>query len=346
MEKQPPFNYIQTTDLADGANGMEGEDGAQEEELGIVTSKERVDTNQSYIGLDQRRYNTSKKDGIRPMNNTSYNFPNVTPLTTKRKQGRADGRRMIDVEQFKDPDSMMRNSNILNVVSPTTQKPGFHITDLIENNTIKRKTQLHSTEPMNNTSIFDGRNGSHDSNPLATPQSLNRTFRDNKYIIKNFRLVNLNDQGSKNLNRTSKPITAAPMSYNNSGAKAIQRITAGSSRKDRFNSSSNMSRFMKSSHPIQVTNSLLIPDEKEQYKDMRPVEKYFEQFFEETHYMFPKHKSKFGLNPKSTFQSSKYNSVTRAPVNPIEEEKHSDAGSRRGSVINELRKKAMNEKGM
>lgn len=327
MENKEPLNYTKKTDS----------DNSFPVKSMKAVSKERRHKNKSYIGVDQRRYNTSKKEDIRSMHNTSYNLPFVAPLTAKNNFGR----KMIDIEPFQDPESIMSNSNILNVVSPHISKQGFHITDLLDNSTIKKRVNLNKTELMTNASIFDSGFGSQESQPLGIAQQPIRPANENKYVIKNFRIVNLNDQDSKNMNRTSKPITAAPMMYNNSGARAIRKITAGGSRKGRFNSTSNM----KSPRLLPVNNSLLTTNDREKYTDMRPLHNYFDQFFEETHYMFPKHKSKFGFNSKNISQNTAYNSVTRTPANPIEEEKNSElAKSRRSSIINEIREKAVKDK--
>ena len=140
-------------------------------------------------------------------------------------------------------------------------------------------------------------------------------------MIKNFRLINLSNYERDRPLKSNKPITAAPMSYNSSGARAIKKITSGaSSRKERFNSTTNVWRGAKSPGQVPINNSLLSTDEKGQYTDMRPIDNYFEQLYEQTHYMFPKHKAKIGVNPIGDLPYRKPQSVTRAhKVKPIEE---------------------------
>lgn len=121
-------------------------------------------------------------------------------------------------------------------------------------------------------------------------------------MIKNFRVVNLNELDSKKASKAIKPITAAPMLHNDFQAREIKKIASGaSSRKARFNSTTNVSRGQKSPVKLPVSNSLLSPDEKGQYTNMKPISNLFSQLYEETDYMFPKHKSKFGVQTSYTF---------------------------------------------
>lgn len=311
-------------------------------------SKDRTSKNQSYVGVDKRRFNSSQKDKLRAMNSTSYNFPSVTPLTT---QNRTE--KMFKVEAFNDPESHLANTSILNVVSPPGEKIGFHITDLLDQKKeAKRKLKQSDTEFQSNTSIFD-RFRNQDSQDLASAGSFNQSINDKNFTIKNYRILHQGDSTSGKDSKHQKPITAAPMSYNSSGANAIRKITRGTSRKDRLNSTTNVFRNMKSPLRLPVNNSLLSNDEKGQFFDMRPISNYFDQFFEETHYMFPKHKSKFGIRKQnySVNLPTKYRSVPRSPKGGIIEEVKDEAeannqeDTKDSTVIAKLREQAAQQTG-
>ena len=204
------------------------------------------------------------------------------PLTSK-YQTRKDNFKQIKLEQFNDP-----NSSILNVVSPTQEKMGFHITDLLSSknrNVRSQKRKISENNRMNSTSVAE-RWSMQGQNPFRN--KLNNTMKDNQYMIKNFRLVNLSENDSTNQSRLSKPITAAPMSYNNTRALEIKKITAGINKKERFNSTTTSFRAIKSPKPLPMKNSLLTSNEGGQFTDIQPLSNYFEKMFEESHYMFPK----------------------------------------------------------
>ena len=167
---------------------------------------------------------------------------------------------------------------------------GFHITDLLS---VKHRPSKHKrrqkseVDAFNNTTMFD-KWSSHETNKIETRESLNKTVGGDKFMIKNFRIVNLTENASNNNSMMSKPITAAPMTYNNSRAMEIKRITSGGSRKDKLNSTAFGFRNVKSPNLLPVNNSLLSPDEKGQFRDVKPLHDYFEKMYEETHYMYPK----------------------------------------------------------
>lgn len=135
----------------------------------------------------------------------------------------------------------------------------------------------------------------------------------------------------------SKPVTAAPVTYDDSGAKAIKKITGEGDRRARFASTSNAFRSTKSPSNLPVNNSLLSADEKGMYTNMKPIGEYFDQMFEETHYMFPKHKSKFGVKLSQPPNSTKNKSVSRPhKVEPIVEIKMDEDDQ----IISELREQS------
>ena len=262
-------------------------------------SKEREALNLSNIEND--RFKTGRKKNISKLNSTTYAHSYADSFRFKRDHESLNN---IDVETYSDPNTS--NSNILNVISPN-EKQGFHITDLLDQSKFGTKQSKQLNNLQNNEGIFDERNYSSEAKVNIVPFS-SANKQENKYVIKNFKLINMSDFNQSRISdKINKPITAAPVSYNDSGARAIKKITSEGERRTRFVSTSDAFRNAKSPSNLPVSNSLLSHDEKGMYVDMRPVGEYFDQMFEETHYMFPKHKTKFGvrINNQTTYPKNK-----------------------------------------
>ena len=280
MENKIPFDYANSKNSNFGFNQKR------------VKSKRRDDLNSTHIGIaDTKRHQSSKRDEARGLNSTQY----VGSTKTKKPTTNNTGKR-IDVESYSDPNSNISNPNILNVVSPD-QKLGFHITDLLD----KPKT----TKPVRTMKNEEGRiimpeivNAS-ENKPITEMPFSNVLHNEDRYMIKNFRLVNLNDISSKNSDRNDKPITAAPLAYNDSRSKAIKKMTGQNNRKNKLAATSTSFGRIKSPKRIPVNNSLLNQYNIGYDDKMKPINEHFEQMFEETHYMFPKHKTKFGVKALS-----------------------------------------------
>ena len=266
-------------------------------------SKEREALNLSQI--ENTKYQTGRKHNVNKLNSTTYANSFIDSFRFRKDQ---DSFNRVDVETYSDPNTS--NSNILNVISPN-EKQGFHITDLLDKTKYGTKSSKYSNIRLNTDNAFADGNESSDTKANIVPFS-STSKNENKYMIKNFKLVNLSDINQSRISdKISKPITAAPVSYNDSGARAIKKITSEGERRTRFVSTSDAFRGAKSPSNIPISNSLLSHDEKGMYADMRPVQEYFDQMFEETHYMFPKHKSKFGVKISNQTSSSKNKSLSR-----------------------------------
>ena len=111
--------------------------------------------------------------------------------------------------------------------------------------------------------------------------------------------MNLNDISSKNSDRNYKPITAAPLAYNDCKSRVIKKMTGQNNRKNKLVTISTSFRKIKSPKRIPVNNSLLNQYNIGYDDKMKPINQHFEQMFEETHYMLPKHKTKFGVKALS-----------------------------------------------
>ena len=294
MENKIPFDY------ANSNNSNFGFDQKR------VKSKQRDDLNRTYIGIsDTRRYQSSKREEGRDLSSTQY----VGSMKTRKPTTNNTGKR-IDVESYSDPNSNISNSNILNVVSPD-QKLGFHITDLLE----KPKT----TKPVRTMKNEQGRIimpeivNTTENKPITAMPFSNILHNEDRYMIKNFRLVNLNDISSKNSERNDKPITAAPLAYNDSRSRVIKRMTGQNNRKNKLASTSTSFGKIKSPKRLPVSNSLLNQYNIGYDDKMQPINEHFEQMFEETHYMFPKQKTKFGVKALAQTSYSGFNKPKGQP---------------------------------
>lgn len=146
---------------------------------------------------------------------------------------------------------------------------------------------MGGTVPKNNSTT--------NSMPFSADLLAN-TFRpEDKYMIKNFRLIKFDENNARKSERDSKPITAAPLSYEDARGKIIKKMTGHGSRKSRLAATTNSFGPLKSIHKIPVSNSLLYQNETAYDDHMEPIKEYFEKMFEETHYMYPKNKTKFGV---------------------------------------------------
>lgn len=94
-------------------------------------SKERDAHNNSYMGVDVRRYQSSKREEIKQLSSTPYISSKMGSTMPKGKLSRESDKQNFDIEPYTDPNSNISNSNILNVVSPN-KNIGFHITDLLD----------------------------------------------------------------------------------------------------------------------------------------------------------------------------------------------------------------------
>jgi len=143
-------------------------------------------------------------------------------------------------------------------------------------------------------------------------------------MIKNFRIVDTTKNETKINDRNRKNMTAAPISFSNMGTNILKKIGVSTTKaRTRFNSTSTSLRGGPTlPKHLSINNSLLSGDEKGQYTDMMPVSEFFGQVHEETHYMFPKHKAKFGVKTSSSLHPSfrKYRSTSRTPKAKIAEE--------------------------